>query len=153
MYVCVCVCVCIPIYAAQTYPYLESELKLLVQVNLWRRSYDMPPPKMESDNEYWAGKDPRYGDLAVKLTNYHSSVIQAWPNRLGLDAFSRVHASHEYSRVRAKNHSPFRSAFKSLGLCFAHLHILIVAISMVAHYETAPNNSGQCTKPGSAQNK
>jgi len=36
------------------------------QVNLWRRSYDVPPPKMEKDSEYWAGKDPRYHDLSEK---------------------------------------------------------------------------------------
>jgi 2,3-bisphosphoglycerate-dependent phosphoglycerate mutase len=36
-------------------------------VNLWRRSYDVPPPKMEKDNEYWPGKDPRYGDLSVRF--------------------------------------------------------------------------------------
>ncbi|KAJ1488489.1 phosphoglycerate mutase 1, partial [Baffinella frigidus] len=35
------------------------------QVNIWRRSYDVPPPAMDVDNEYYAGKEGRkYADLA-----------------------------------------------------------------------------------------
>jgi len=33
------------------------------QVNVWRRSFDVPPPAMTEDNEHWAGKDARYKDL------------------------------------------------------------------------------------------
>jgi 2,3-bisphosphoglycerate-dependent phosphoglycerate mutase len=33
------------------------------QVHIWRRSYDIPPPAMEADDERYAGKDPRYKDL------------------------------------------------------------------------------------------
>lgn len=33
------------------------------QVKIWRRSYDIPPPALDKDSEYWPGKDPRYGKL------------------------------------------------------------------------------------------
>lgn len=33
------------------------------QVHLWRRSYDVPPPALEKDDERYPGKDPRYADL------------------------------------------------------------------------------------------
>lgn len=33
------------------------------QVKIWRRSYDIPPPKLEKDDERYPGKDPRYANL------------------------------------------------------------------------------------------
>ncbi|MFO8128280.1 MAG: 2,3-diphosphoglycerate-dependent phosphoglycerate mutase [Bacteroidales bacterium] len=33
------------------------------QVHLWRRSYDVPPPPMEADDERSSARDPRYADL------------------------------------------------------------------------------------------
>ena len=33
------------------------------QVKVWRRSYDVPPPKLTPDDERFPGKDPRYADL------------------------------------------------------------------------------------------
>ena len=33
------------------------------QVLIWRRSYDVPPPPMEKDDEGYAGNDIRYADL------------------------------------------------------------------------------------------
>lgn len=33
------------------------------QVHIWRRSYDVPPPEMEKDDERYAGHDPRYKNL------------------------------------------------------------------------------------------
>lgn len=33
------------------------------QVKIWRRSYDVPPPGLEDDDERFPGKDPRYADL------------------------------------------------------------------------------------------
>ncbi|KAL7890014.1 hypothetical protein AOLI_G00022720 [Acnodon oligacanthus] len=35
------------------------------QVKIWRRSYDIPPPPMEADHDYYSviSKDRRYGDL------------------------------------------------------------------------------------------
>ena len=33
------------------------------QVLIWRRSYDVPPPPMEKDDEGYAGKDIRYADV------------------------------------------------------------------------------------------
>jgi 2,3-bisphosphoglycerate-dependent phosphoglycerate mutase len=34
------------------------------QVKIWRRSYDVPPPPIDTSSEYYPGKDPRYKDLA-----------------------------------------------------------------------------------------
>ncbi|MFC2149697.1 2,3-diphosphoglycerate-dependent phosphoglycerate mutase [Candidatus Auribacterota bacterium] len=33
------------------------------QVHIWRRSYDVPPPALEKDDERFPGNDPRYNDL------------------------------------------------------------------------------------------
>jgi len=33
------------------------------QVKVWRRSYDVPPPAMSSDDPRWPGKDPRYASI------------------------------------------------------------------------------------------
>jgi len=33
------------------------------QVQIWRRSYDIPPPALERDNPRFPGNDPRYADL------------------------------------------------------------------------------------------
>ena len=33
------------------------------QVQIWRRSYDVPPGPMEETDERWLGKDPRYCDI------------------------------------------------------------------------------------------
>jgi 2,3-bisphosphoglycerate-dependent phosphoglycerate mutase len=34
------------------------------QVKIWRRSYDIPPPPLTPDDDRYAGRDPRYKDLA-----------------------------------------------------------------------------------------
>ena len=36
------------------------------QVLIWRRSYNVPPPKLEKDDPRYPGNDPRYKDLSVK---------------------------------------------------------------------------------------
>ena len=36
------------------------------QVHLWRRSFDISPPLITQDSEYYPGKDPRYAGLAEK---------------------------------------------------------------------------------------
>jgi 2,3-bisphosphoglycerate-dependent phosphoglycerate mutase len=33
------------------------------QVKIWRRSYDIPPPSLTTDDERYPGKDPRYATL------------------------------------------------------------------------------------------
>ncbi len=35
------------------------------QVKVWRRSYDVPPPALEPDDERFPGRDPRYAGLAA----------------------------------------------------------------------------------------
>ncbi len=37
------------------------------QVHIWRRSYDIPPPALELDDERHPAHDPRYADLAPDL--------------------------------------------------------------------------------------
>jgi 2,3-bisphosphoglycerate-dependent phosphoglycerate mutase len=34
------------------------------QVKIWRRSYDIPPPALETSDERYPGHDPRYADLS-----------------------------------------------------------------------------------------
>ncbi len=34
------------------------------QTNVWRRSYDIPPPPLTADDERYPGKDPRYASLS-----------------------------------------------------------------------------------------
>lgn len=34
------------------------------QVHIWRRSYDVPPPPLDPDDERFPGRDPRYAALA-----------------------------------------------------------------------------------------
>jgi 2,3-bisphosphoglycerate-dependent phosphoglycerate mutase len=36
------------------------------QVKLWRRSYDVPPPALDLDDERYPGKDRRYGGLTAE---------------------------------------------------------------------------------------
>lgn len=33
------------------------------QVNIWRRSYDIPPPPLDASSEYYPGNDPKYADV------------------------------------------------------------------------------------------
>jgi len=33
------------------------------QTQIWRRSYDVPPPALTRDDPRWPGRDPRYADL------------------------------------------------------------------------------------------
>jgi 2,3-bisphosphoglycerate-dependent phosphoglycerate mutase len=33
------------------------------QVKIWRRSYDIPPPPLNADDERYSGRDPRYANL------------------------------------------------------------------------------------------
>lgn len=37
------------------------------QVKIWRRSYDIPPPPLETEDERHPGKDPRYAELSPDL--------------------------------------------------------------------------------------
>jgi 2,3-bisphosphoglycerate-dependent phosphoglycerate mutase len=37
------------------------------QVKIWRRSYDIPPPPLTPDSEYWPARDRRYGKVPQSL--------------------------------------------------------------------------------------
>jgi 2,3-bisphosphoglycerate-dependent phosphoglycerate mutase len=37
------------------------------QTQIWRRSYDIPPPALTRDDPRWPGKDPRYADLKPEV--------------------------------------------------------------------------------------
>jgi 2,3-bisphosphoglycerate-dependent phosphoglycerate mutase len=48
------------------------------QTQLWRRSYDTPPPPLSPDNEFQVGDDPRYRDLdpaVIPLTECLADVV------------------------------------------------------------------------------
>lgn len=36
------------------------------QVHIWRRSYDVPPPELETTDERYPGHDPRYAELSER---------------------------------------------------------------------------------------
>ena len=55
------------------------------QVQIWRRSYDTPPPAMTRTDPGWAGNDPRYANvpedqipLAESLKNTVDRVLPCW---------------------------------------------------------------------------
>ena len=45
------------------------------QFALWRRSYDVPPPPIDDDDEFSQSKDPRYADIVVPKTECLKDVI------------------------------------------------------------------------------
>src|SRR5262245_14414099 len=52
------------------------------QVLVWRRSYDIPPPRMSPDDERYEGKDPRYAGVEVphseSLKDTVARVLPYW---------------------------------------------------------------------------
>jgi len=49
------------------------------QVQIWRRSFDLPPPEIEKDHEYYTGKEDKYKDLKpeeIPVTESLKSVIE-----------------------------------------------------------------------------
>ncbi|WP_028660491.1 phosphoglyceromutase [Nocardioides insulae] len=45
------------------------------QFQLWRRSYDVPPPELAADDEYSQVGDPRYADIEVPRTECLKDVV------------------------------------------------------------------------------
>ncbi|HXP66852.1 MAG TPA: 2,3-bisphosphoglycerate-dependent phosphoglycerate mutase, partial [Steroidobacteraceae bacterium] len=59
------------------------------QVKLWRRSYDVPPPPMKSDDPRHPRSDPRYADVdptwlpaSESLKDTLSRVLPYWESRI-----------------------------------------------------------------------
>ena len=46
------------------------------QVKIWRRSYDIPPPEIDTTSDLYPGKDRRYADLSVRRKFFNSFVIE-----------------------------------------------------------------------------
>ena len=46
------------------------------QFNLWRRSYDVPPPPLDADSEFSQAADVRYADIAVPATECLKDVVE-----------------------------------------------------------------------------
>jgi 2,3-bisphosphoglycerate-dependent phosphoglycerate mutase len=44
------------------------------QVLIWRRSFDVPPPELDENDERFPGKDPRYADLDPKVLPHTESL-------------------------------------------------------------------------------
>ncbi|PAA91186.1 hypothetical protein BOX15_Mlig020685g2, partial [Macrostomum lignano] len=44
------------------------------QVKIWRRSYDIPPPAVDTDSNQYPGKDPRYKDLEPSQLPRHECL-------------------------------------------------------------------------------
>ena len=45
------------------------------QVKIWRRSFDTPPPVLETGSEFDLGKDPRYAGIAIPQTESLKDTI------------------------------------------------------------------------------
>ena len=45
------------------------------QFQLWRRSYDVPPPELDDDSEFSQAGDPRYADISVPRTECLKDVV------------------------------------------------------------------------------
>ncbi len=45
------------------------------QVQVWRRSYDVPPPRLEPSDSRHPGHDPRYADLAPDVLPASESLV------------------------------------------------------------------------------
>jgi 2,3-bisphosphoglycerate-dependent phosphoglycerate mutase len=52
------------------------------QVNIWRRSYDIPPPECETDSEHFPGNDPKYAGIpeASKVRTESLKVASKMPS-------------------------------------------------------------------------
>lgn len=68
-------------FLAETQPRLHpfiphSKLCLLVcvQVNIWRRSYDIPPPALDESSEHYPGNDERYKGVPKADLPYTESL-------------------------------------------------------------------------------
>jgi 2,3-bisphosphoglycerate-dependent phosphoglycerate mutase len=81
-----------------------------VQVKLWRRSYDIRPPALTPDSEYWPGKDRRYAGLSANelpaTECLKDTVERVHPNRGSaitpeLRARKRVHIAAPRHSQRA----------------------------------------------------
>jgi 2,3-bisphosphoglycerate-dependent phosphoglycerate mutase len=62
------------------------------QVHVWRRSYDTPPPALETTDERFSGNDPRYAELTPEelprgesLKNTLERVLPYWHERIAPD--------------------------------------------------------------------
>jgi len=44
------------------------------QVNIWRRSFDVPPPELTKDSEHYPGNDPRYANIDPAVLPLHESL-------------------------------------------------------------------------------
>jgi len=65
------------------------------QVKVWRRSYDIPPPKLEKTDPRYPGHDPRYKDLSEKelpltecLKDTVIRFLPCWHDRIAPDVRS-----------------------------------------------------------------
>lgn len=59
------------------------------QVKIWRRSYDVPPPALETDDDRFPGKDRRYSDLTTEqlpltecLKDTVDRMVPYWQNTI-----------------------------------------------------------------------
>lgn len=59
------------------------------QVNIWRRSYDIPPPIVDTGSEHYPGNDPKYADvpkedlpLTESLSTTKDRFLVEWENAI-----------------------------------------------------------------------
>lgn len=80
------------------------------QVKIWRRSYDVPPPALERDDERYPGNDPRYKDLDENdiplsecLKDTVARFLPCWQETIApvVDSGKRVLISAHGNSIRA----------------------------------------------------
>ncbi len=80
------------------------------QTQIWRRSYDVPPPPLSPDDPRWPGRDPRYADLKpeeIPLTECLKDTVARflpyWHNTIAptIQAGKRVLISAHGNSLRA----------------------------------------------------
>jgi 2,3-bisphosphoglycerate-dependent phosphoglycerate mutase len=77
------------------------------QVHIWRRSFDTPPPPLESDSPFDLSKDRRYAGIAIPATeslkDTIARVLPYWESRIAPDlrAGKRVLISAHGNSLRA----------------------------------------------------
>ena len=90
------------------------------QVNVWRRSYDIPPPPVDVTSSHYPGNDIKYQSIPAAAAirteslkvSYAVPVLTAVSTRLSLASFN-IHPSSLYLRVLllVSDYSGSRGAF------------------------------------------
>jgi len=80
------------------------------QVNIWRRSYDIPPPPVDKSSEHYPGNDPKYADVdksvlpvTESLKTTKARFLPLWENEIipDIKAGKRIVIAAHGNTIRA----------------------------------------------------